>query len=158
MINFKINLSLNELLEPSLKEYGCSSQSIKRNLIDFMIDKLKYILSDKNYKIYIVNSVLNTKIVNHISIKVILSRIDSISRFTKNKDFKILLANFKIINNILKNEKFSNDLVLPVNTKLFDTIEEQNIYNLSNSFSKEIIKKVFVKISGYFDKLFNQNE
>ena len=140
LINLKLNLSLNEVIEPSLKEYSCFSQSIKLSLIDFMIDKLKYILSDKNYKIYIVNSVLNTKIVNHISIKVILSRIDSISRFTKNKDFKILLANFKRINNILKNEKFSNDLVLQVNTKLFDTIEEQNIFNLTNSFSKEIIK------------------
>ena len=79
----KLNLSLNEVIEPSLKEYSCFSQSIKLSLIDFMIDKLKYILSDKNYKIYIVNSVLNTKIVNHISIKVISSRIDSISKFTK---------------------------------------------------------------------------
>ena len=141
LINFKINLSLNELLEPSLKEYGCSSQSIKRNLIDFMIDKLKYVFSNKNNRMDVVNSVLNTKIVNDIPIKIISSRIDSISKFTKNNDFKIFLANYKRINNILKSEKFSNDAVLQVNTKDFETIEEQNIYNLSNSFSKEIIKK-----------------
>ena len=141
MINFKINLSLNELLEPSLKEYGCSSQTIKQNLIDFMIDKLKYVFSNKNNRMDVVNSVLNTKIVNDIPIKIISSRIDSISKFTKNNDFKIFLANYKRINNILKSEKFSNDAVLQVNTKVFDTIEEQNIYNLSNSFSKEIIKK-----------------
>ncbi len=95
-------MSLNEVIEPSLKEYSCFSQSIKLSLIDFMIDKLKYILSDKNYKIYIVNSVLNTKIVNDIPINVISTRIDSISKFTKNNDFKIFLANFKRINNILK--------------------------------------------------------
>ena len=140
LINFKINLSLNELLEPSLKEYGCSSQSIKRNLIDFMIDKLKFVLSNQNNRMDVVNSVLNTKIVNDIPIKIISSRIDTISKFTKNNDFKIFLANYKRINNILKSEKFSNDAVLQVNTKVFDTIEEQNIYNLSNSFSKEIIK------------------
>ena len=141
LINFKINLSLNELLEPSLKEYGCSSHLIKLNLIDFMIDKLKYVFSNKNNRMDVVNSVLNTKIVNDIPIKIISSRIDSISKFTKNNDFKIFLANYKRINNILKSEKFSNDAVLQVNTKVFDTIEEQNIYNLSNSFLKEIIKK-----------------
>ena len=49
-------------------------------------------------------------------------------------------AAYKRINNILKSEKFSNDVALKVNTKVFDTIEEQNLFNLSNSFSKEIIK------------------
>tara|TARA_B100000085_G_C18319941_1_gene421851 strand:- start:162 stop:671 length:510 start_codon:yes stop_codon:yes gene_type:complete len=106
-----------------------------------MIDKLKYVFSNKNNRMDVVNSVLNTKIVNDIPIKVISSRIDSISKFIKNKDFKIFLANYKRINNILKSQKFSNDAVLQVNTKVFDTIEERNIYNLSNSFSKEIIKK-----------------
>ncbi len=140
-INFKFNLSLNELLEPSLKEYSCSSQSIKQNLIDFMIDKLKYVFSNTSNRMDVVNSVLNTKIINDIPIKIILSRTNSIIKFTKNNDFKIFLANYKRINNILKSEKFSNDAVLQVNTKVFDTIEEQNIYNLSNTFSKEIIKK-----------------
>ena len=30
---------------------------------------------------------------------------------------------------------------MQVNTKVFETIEERNIYNITNSFSKEIIKK-----------------
>ena len=30
---------------------------------------------------------------------------------------------------------------MQVNTTIFDTTEEQNIYNLANAFSKEIIKK-----------------
>jgi len=141
LIDYKLNLSLNNMLEPSLKEYGCSSQSIKSNLIDFMIDKLKFVISNKSNRIDIVNAVLNTNIVIDIPIKIILSRIDSISKFTKNNDFKNFLANYKRINNILKSEEYSNDAVLEVNTKFFDTIEEQNIYNLSNSFSKEIIKK-----------------
>ena len=138
LINFKLNLSLNELLEPSLKEYGCSSQSTKHNLIDFMIDKLKYVFSNKSNRMDVVNSVLNTIIFNDIPIKIISIRIDSIIKFTKSNDFKIFLANFKRINNILKNEKFSNDVVLKVNTKVFETIEEQNINNLSNTFSKRI--------------------
>ena len=138
LINFKLNLSLNELLEPSLKEYGCSSQSIKHNLIDFMIDKLKYVFSNKSNRMDVVNSVLNTIIFNDIPIKIISIRIDNIIKFTKSNDFKIFLANFKRINNILKNEKFSNDVVLKVNTKVFETIEEQNINNLSNTFSKRI--------------------
>mgnify|MGYP005725566215 FL=1 len=71
-------------------------------------------------------------------IKIISIRIDNIIKFTKSNDFKIFLANFKRINNILKNEKFSNDVVLKVNTKVFETIEEQNINNLSNTFSKRI--------------------
>ena len=140
LINVKLNLSLNKLIAPPLKEYGCSSDTVKLSLFEFMIDKLKYVLSENN-RIDIVNSVLNTKIVNDLPINIILSRINSISKFTKNSDFNIFLTNFKRINNILKSEKFSDDAVFQVNTKVFDTIEEQNIYNLTNSFSKEIIKK-----------------
>ena len=141
LINFKLNISLDEIIGLSLKEYGCSSRSIKLGLIDFMIDKLKFVLSNQNNRIDVVNSVLNTKIVNELPINVILSRIDSINKFTKNSGFKFFLANFKRINNILKSEKFSNHAVLQVKTTIFDTTEEQNIYNLANAFSKEIIKK-----------------
>ena len=101
-----------------------------------MIDKLKFVLSNQNNRMDVVNSVLNTKFVNDIPIKIISSRIDSISKFTKNNDFKIFLANYKRINNILKSEKFPNNREFPVNLKFFDTIEEENIYDLFNSFSK----------------------
>ncbi len=141
LINLKLNISLKEVIEPSLKEFGCYSQSIKLNLIDFMIDKLKFVLSNQNNRNDIVNSVLNTKKANEIPIKVITSRIESINKFTNKADFKIFLANFKRINNILKSEKFQNDAELQVDIKFFDTIEEENIYNLTNTFSKQIIEK-----------------
>ena len=137
----KLNVSLNELIEPSLKEYHCSSQSIKISLIDFMIDKLKYVLSNKNNRIDLVNSVLHTKNINNIPIKVISSRINSVSKLIEDSDFKTFLENFKRINNILKTEKFSNDTVFQVDLKIFDTIEEERIYSLTNSFSKEIVEK-----------------
>ena len=35
LVNLKLNLSLNEVIEPSLKEYCCSSQSIKLSLAKF---------------------------------------------------------------------------------------------------------------------------
>ena len=89
-----------------------------------MIDKLKFVLSNQNNRMDVVNSVLNTKIVNDIPIKIISSRIDSISKFNKNNDFKIFLANYKRINNILKSQKFSNDSIAS-KYKVFDTIEER---------------------------------
>ncbi len=141
LINLKLNMSLHEVIEPSMKEYGCSSHSIKLSLIDFMIDKLKFVLSNLNNRVDVINSVLNTKIVNDISVKVISTRIKSIIRFTKNDDFKIFLTNYKRLNNILKNEKFLNNTASKVNIKFFNTIEEENIYNLTELFSKEIIKK-----------------
>ena len=122
----------------SLKEFNCSSQVVKISLIEFIIDKLKFVLSNQNNRIDIVNSVLNTKIVDNLPIIVILSRIDNINKYTKNKNFKIFLANFKRINNILKSEKFSNDIKLEINIKLFETIEEVNLHKLINSFSKVI--------------------
>ena len=134
-------MSLNELIEPSLKEYGCSSKSIKLSVIDFIIDKLKFVLSNQNNRVDLVNSVLKTKNINDIPIKVISSRIESIRKFTKNNEFTKFLANFKRINNILKNEKFSNNNEFQVDLRVFNTIEEENIYNLTNSFSKEITEK-----------------
>ena len=65
------------------------------------------------------------------------------SKFTENNDFKIFLANYKRINNILKSEKFSNDTELQVNIKIFETIEEKNIYNHMNSFSIVMEEKGF---------------
>ena len=67
-----------------------------------MIDKLKFVLSSQNNRIDVINSVLNTEIINDLPIKLISSRIDSLNKFTEDKDFKIFLSNFKRINNILK--------------------------------------------------------
>tara|TARA_B100000963_G_C22143000_1_gene458334 strand:- start:52 stop:561 length:510 start_codon:yes stop_codon:yes gene_type:complete len=106
-----------------------------------MIDKLKFVLSSKNKRSDLVNSVLNTKTVHDIPVNVISSRIDSINKFTKNKDFTVFLENFKRINNILKSKKFSNNEEFKIDTKFFETIEEENIYNLIKSFSREICKK-----------------
>ena len=131
-------MSLNDVITPSLKEYNCSLQSVKISLIEFIIDKLKFVLSNQNNRIDVVNSVLNTKIVDNLPIKVILSRIDIINKYAKNKNFEIFLANFKRINNILKSEKFSNDIEFQINIKLFETIEEVNLHKLINSFSKEV--------------------
>ncbi len=141
LINLKLNISLNEVFEPSLKEYSCSSQSIKLDLIDFMVDKLKFVLSNQNNRIDVVNSVLNSKTVEDTPIKVISSRIDNISKFTRNNDFKIFLINFKRINNILKSEEFSNNTEFQVNINLFETVEEENIYNHINAFSTEFKEK-----------------
>lgn len=143
LINLKLNLSLNEIFEPYLKEFGCSSQSIKLSLKNFIIDKLNFVLSNQNYRVDVINSVLNIKTVSDIPIKVISNRIDSISKSVKKNEFQTFLANFKRINNILKSEKFSNDTGSQIDVKLFDTIEEENIYNLTNSFSKEFLEKGF---------------
>ena len=141
LINWKLNMSLNEVISPSLKEYICSSQTIKLCLIEFMIDKLKFIFSNQDNRIDVIESVLNSKIVNDLPINTISSRIDSIFKFTKKNDFKVFLANFKRINNILKSEKFSNEAQFDVNINFFETIEEENIYNFVNSFSLEIKEK-----------------
>ena len=141
LINWKLNMSLNEVISPSLKEYICSSQTIKLCLIEFMIDKLKFIFSNQDNRIDVIESVLNSKIVNDLPINTISSRIDSIFKFTKKDDFKVFLANFKRIKNILKSEKFSNEAQFDVNINFFETIEEENIYNFVNSFSQEIKEK-----------------
>ncbi len=160
LINFKLNMSLNEVIEPSLKEFDNSSQSIKLSLINFMIDKLKFVLSSRNNRIDLVNSVLNTRIVNDIPIKVISSRINSINKFIKNKDFNIFLANFKRINNILKSEKFSNNAELQIDTKIFETMEEEHINNISKSFSRKIREKGMCDKSQevFIDSLIKMNE
>ena len=138
LINLKLNISLNAVIVPSLEEYVCSSESIKLSLIDFMIDKLRFVLSSQNNRIDVINSVLNTEIINDLPIKLISSRIDSLNKFNEDNNFKIFLANFKRINNILKSIKFSNYKEVQVNTRLFETTEEKNIYNQINSFSLEI--------------------
>ena len=46
-----------------------------------------------------------------------------------------------MIGDEIQSEKFQNDAELQVDIKFFDTIEEENIYNLTNTFSKQIIEK-----------------
>ncbi len=141
LTHLKICISINELLKPPLKEYGCNSKSIKLSLVDFMIDKLRFILSNQNNRKDIVNSVLYSKILDDLPINVIMNRIEQISNYAEDKGFKLLLNNFKRINNILKSVKFSNNKEVQVNINLFQTIEEKKIYDLMNSFSKEIKEK-----------------
>ena len=52
-----------------------------------MIDKLKFVLSSQNNKIDVINSVLNTEIINDLPIKLISSRVDSLNKFTEDKVF-----------------------------------------------------------------------
>ena len=47
----------------------------------------------------------------------------------------------KDINCIIDQIAFYINIEFPVDLKFFDSIEEKSIYNLTNSFSKEIIKK-----------------
>ena len=86
-----------------------------------------------------------------------------------NSDFKLFLVNFKRLNNIIKLSKFSDISNLKVDRHLFDSSEEEEIYNKHQDFKvnfkkyskdsnyqKNLLKEVIslqYAINSFFDKV-----
>ncbi len=137
LIQFKLNISLDDLFTESLKTFNNLSQSIKTDLIDFIIDKLRFILKSDDFRDDIVESVLSLPDIHKLGFQVIYRRIQNISLKIETEDFKFFLSNFKRLNNILKTNDAHKNYDIPVDVNLFQSLEEEQIDN----FTKNLILK-----------------
>ena len=140
LIKFKLNISISDLFTESFNSYKNSSKIIKLDLVDFIIDKVRFILKNQNFRDDIITSVFSLKDAKNYSFPILYERVNHINDVKDTSDFKLFLVNFKRLNNIIKSKKLTDISDLKVNPDLFETSEEKEIYNKSDNLNFNLKK------------------
>ena len=140
LMKFKLNISISDLFTESVKSYKNSSKITKLDLIDFIIDKVRFILKNQNFRDDIITSVFSLKDAKNYLFPILYERVKNINDVKDTSDFKLFLVNFKRLNNIIKSNKFSDISDVKVNPDLFETSEEKEIYNKSDNLNFNLKK------------------
>ena len=140
LMKFKLNISISDLFTESFNSYKNSSKIIKLDLVDFIIDKVRFILKNQNFRDDIITSVFSLKDAKNYLFPILYERVNHINDVKDTSDFKLFLVNFKRLNNIIKSNKFSDISDVKVNPDLFETSEEKEIYNKSDNLNFNLKK------------------
>ena len=140
LMKFKLNISISDLFTESVNSYKNSSKIIKLDLVDFIIDKVKFILKNQNFRDDIITSVFSLKDAKNYLFPILYERVNHINDVKDTSDFKLFLVNFKRLNNIIKSNKLPDISDVKVNPDLFETSEEKEIYNKSDNLNFNLKK------------------
>ncbi len=140
LMKLELNISINDLFTETLKSYKNSSKIIKLDLVDFIIDKAKFILKKQNFRDDIIKSVLSLKESKNYSFPILCERVKCLNDIQNIDDFKTFLVNFKRLNNIIKSNKLSDTSNVKVNPHLFESSEEEEIYEKSQNLDINLKK------------------
>ena len=140
LMQFKLNISISDLFTESFNSYKNSSKIIKLDLVDFIIDKVRFILKNQNFRDDIITSVFSLKDAKNYLFPILYERVNHINDVKDTSDFKLFLVNFKRLNNIIKSKKLPDISDLKVNPDLFETSEEKEIYNKSDNLNFNLKK------------------
>ncbi len=140
LMKLKLNISINDLFTEALNSYKNSSKIIKLDLVDFIIDKVKFILKKQNFRGDIIESVFTLKGSQNYLLPILYQRVKCLNDIKDTNDFKIFLVNFKRLNNIIKSNKLSNISNVKVNPHLFESSEEEKIYDKSQNLDINLKK------------------
>ena len=140
LMKFKLNISISDLFTESFNSYKNQSKIIKLDLVDFIIDKVRFILKNQNFRDDIITSVFSLKDAKNYLFPILYERVKHINDVKDTSDFKLFLVNFKRLNNIIKSKKLPDISDLKVNPDLFETSEEKEIYNKSDNLNFNLKK------------------
>lgn len=140
LMKFKLNISISDLFTESFNSYKNSSKIIKLDLVDFIIDKVRFILKNQNFRDDIITSVFSLKDAKNYLFPILYERVNHINDVKDTSDFKLFLVNFKRLNNITKSNKLPDISDVKVNPDLFETSEEKEIYNKSDNLNFNLKK------------------
>ncbi len=140
LMKLKLNISINDLFIEALKSYKNSSKTIKLDLVDFIIDKVKFILKKQNCREDIIKSVISLKESKNYLFPILYERVNCLNDIKDTNDFKTFLINFKRLNNIFKSDMLSDISNVKVNPHLFESSEEEEIYNKSHNLDNNLKK------------------
>jgi glycyl-tRNA synthetase beta chain len=143
---FKIKDLINySLLLYKEQNFQFENDLVQKDLIDFLLDRLKYYMKEKNIRLDIINASLNSFGVDNIN--KIYKKSLALNRII-NKDTGIdIISSYKRAFNILENELKNNDL------ELSDTADS-GIFK--NDYEKNLFKKI-KELRKYFNNI-NKDE
>jgi len=140
LMEFELNISISNLFNEALNSYKCSTKNVKLDLIDFIFDKVKFILRKQGVSDDIIDSVLSLEESPNYTFPILYERVKLINNTKHNSEFKLFLVNFKRLKNIIKLSKSSDISNMKVDLHLFDSSEEEEIYNKHQDLKANIKK------------------
>ncbi|MDC0975383.1 glycine--tRNA ligase subunit beta [Alphaproteobacteria bacterium] len=143
LIKFKVNISISDLFTEPLKIFDNSSEIIQDELYAFIIDKLSYVLKKEHFGDDIIKSIIDLPDLYKIPFQVLYKRIQSIKTIHKTEEFKFFLSNFKRLNNIIKTNELPEESQIYLDQSLFESSEEEDIFNISNHLRLEFAKNKY---------------
>ena len=143
LIKFKVNISISDLFTEPLKIFDNASKIIQDELYAFIIDKLSYILKKDDFGDDIIKSIIDLPDLYKIPFQVLYKRIQSIKTIDKTEEFKFFLSNFKRLNNIIKTNELPEGSQIYLDQSLFESSEEEDIFNISNHLRLEFAKNKY---------------
>ncbi len=125
ILKFGFPFNLEELINHSVQRYQFGNvNEIKDKVINFLKQRLSYILGQKGYAQDFIESVLA---LNVFIIPDMVKRLEVLKEFRRDKDFQGFLKAFQRVNNILKN--VSKDKLRPeINQELVREEAEKELY------------------------------
>ncbi|MDO4594170.1 MAG: glycine--tRNA ligase subunit beta [Tissierellia bacterium] len=160
LIENKIDVDLKDLIKDSLfiytdqDELSIDYDKTSKEILTFLIDRLKNLLLDDNYPYDFVNSVLDTSVTNVYDIYV---RLNNLMEFSKREDFDKILNCFTRVSNIVKDAEIKS-----IDPTLLENDTEEKIYEFANDledFDKLLVlkqyKEALEKLSSFTDTINN---
>lgn len=160
LLNSKIDISLTELVEKSIKCWKIEKDNLKENIVNFLGERIKFIFSYKGIDSDIIEAASN-----NFSFPIQALEICNLIKEYKNqKEFLALTTSLKRVHNLLKKNNYDykirkNSLIEDSEKKLFESylnLEEKITMKLSKQNYLEVLKDLMTltqPINNFFDKV-----
>ncbi|HJD55269.1 MAG TPA: glycine--tRNA ligase subunit beta [Rickettsia endosymbiont of Pyrocoelia pectoralis] len=141
IIENKLELNLNSLIDLSLNLYKDSSDKDKDLVISFFEERAKFYFKN-DYDISLINAALDLNLVGT------KFKLDALKEFLAQEDGKQLLNAYKRASNIIGDQK----IISLVDVNLFSTIPEKELFEVTQKLSPQITNNIADKD---YDKALN---
>jgi len=137
----KLELNLNDLIAFSLKKYGNSFDKDRDLITSFFEERAKFYFKN-DYDSSLINAVLDLDLINT------KFKLEVLKEFLAKEEGKQLLNAYKRAANIIGNQNINGE----VNTNLFSTQPEKELFEVTGKLSPQIIDSIDAKD---YDKALN---
>ncbi len=138
LINYSIILYQNQ-------SFQFTNKSTQKELVDFLMDRFKYYMKEKNIRLDIIDASLNSFSIDKIT--KLYKKSFTLNKFINTEIGSNIISSYKRASNILENELQNNELELSINT-------DPGLFK--NNYEKNLYKKVY-QMRKYFDSI-NKDE
>ena len=135
--DFKLDDLINySILLYQEQGFKFDAKSVQKELIDFLFDRLKYYMKEKNIRSDIINASLNSLGINHIN--QIYKKSLALNKIINKQDGIDIISSYKRASNILESESKNQDLDLSGSTDpaIFKNDYEKNLYKIIKELRK----------------------
>ena len=129
LINYSIVLYQNQ-------SFQFTNKSTQKELVDFLMDRFKYYMKEKNIRLDIIDASLNSFSIDKIT--KLYKKSFTLNKFINTEIGSNIISSYKRASNILENELQNNELELSINTDpgLFKNNYEKNLYKKVHQMRK----------------------